>query len=429
MTVTSPVRRLPRPRRRKTVLAVLAAVGVTSAAVAGCSSSTASPSASSPASPSSGGRMQIAFLSASAANTWLTASLQAMNPVAAKEDATITEFDGKFQPGLQATQIQDIITAGKYKGIIIASIDGAGIIPSLERAQRAGIKVAILNQIVGTKLNTADPQFPGPVVSVLAPPVKTGQRLGDLVKSACSGNSSCKVVYLYGIKGTAIDTAEQEGFKSVTGGIPSIKVVASGQAGYSGTDEGRSAVQDILQTVPHPDVIAATGDQGIEGAVLALKAAGVTGVKLIGVGGSAPAIAGIKDGSWYGDVFGAPKTEGQIAITALIQALRDGRHSGGVDTGTQLPDDGLVTKANVNQFTAQWNGARSRHHLDRARTFPGPRPDRHGKHLPRAGTAPRAVRSAPRTGCPVRGAGSAHWDRGARERDRVRSSSLSRTAG
>jgi ABC-type sugar transport system substrate-binding protein len=163
-------------------------------------------------------------------------------------------------------------------------------------------------------------------------------------------------VYLYGIKGTALDTAEQEGFQSVVGGIPSIKVVASGQAGYTGTDEGRSAVQDILQTVPHPDVIVAAGDQGIEGAELALKAAGVTGVKLIGVGGSAPAIAGIKGGSWYGDVFGAPETEGRIAITALIKALRDGQDTGGVDTGTQLPDDGLVTNANVDQFTAQWTG-------------------------------------------------------------------------
>jgi len=357
MTLSSAARRPPRSaQRRTTVLKVLAAVGVTSAALAGCSSVTQSASGSSPGASATGGRLQIAFLSASAANTWLTSSLQAMNQIAAKDSATITEFDGKFQPGLQATQIQDIITSGKYKGIVIASIDGAGIIPALEKAQQAGIKVAILNQIVGTKLNTADPQFPGPVVSVLAPPYQTGKRMGDLVKSACSGTSDCTVVYLYGIKGTALDTAEQDGFQSVVGGIPSIKVVASGQAGYSGTDEGRSAVQDILQTVPHLDVVVATGDQGIEGAELALKAAGVTGVKLIGVGGSAPAIAGIKDGAWYGDVFGAPETEGRIAISALIKALRNGRVTGGIDTGTQLPDDGLVTNANVDEFTAQWNG-------------------------------------------------------------------------
>jgi len=40
----------------------------------------------------------------------------------------------------------------------------------------------------------------------------------------------------------------------------------------------------------------------------------------------------------------------------MIKALRNGQESGGIDPVAQLPDNGLVTKANVSQFTAEWPG-------------------------------------------------------------------------
>ena len=54
--------------------------------------------------------IKIAFLTASSANTWLAVSLEAMQEDAAAEGVEIVEFDGKFEPGVQPRQIQDIIT-------------------------------------------------------------------------------------------------------------------------------------------------------------------------------------------------------------------------------------------------------------------------------------------------------------------------------
>ena len=79
-------------------------------------------------------------------------------------------------------------------------------------------------------------------------------------------------------------------------------------------------------------------------------------VKLIGLGGSEPAIEGVADGSWFGGVYGAPADEGRIAMEAMVQALNDGTHVGGVDPLTEVPDDGLITASNVDKFTAQWKG-------------------------------------------------------------------------
>jgi hypothetical protein len=37
-------------------------------------------------------------------------------------------------------------------------------------------------------------------------------------------------------------------------------------------------------------------------------------------------------------------------------ALRTGKDLGGVDPVAQLPDNGIVTKANASQFTPEWPG-------------------------------------------------------------------------
>ena len=55
-------------------------------------------------------------------------------------------------------------------------------------------------------------------------------------------------------------------------------------------------------------------------------------------------------------VFGAPGDEGRIAMEAMVSALVGGPDFGGVDPLAALPDDGLVTADNVDQFTAQWDG-------------------------------------------------------------------------
>jgi ribose transport system substrate-binding protein len=298
----------------------------------------------------------VAYLSASSANTWLQASKVQMDRIAKANNIKITEFDAQFKPGEQAKQIQDVIASGKYKGLIIASVDGAGIIPSLKDAIDAGLKVGILNQVVGTKLDTAKPQFAGPSVVVMVPPKVSGERLGKLTLQACKGKTSCKVVFFYGIKGIPLDTAIKEGYDAVIATNPAISIVAEGEGKYLGPDVAQKAMQDILSSTPNFDVVVGP-DQAIQGVVLALSDAGKLGTaKLIGFGGSKAAINGVKNGTWFADLFGAPATEGKLLMDAMVKALKTGKKSGGIDPGTKLPDNGLVTKANVSKFKAEWNG-------------------------------------------------------------------------
>lgn len=297
----------------------------------------------------------VAYLSASSANTWLQASKAEMDKIAAENGITITEFDAQFNPDTQLAQLQDALSSGQYQGMIVSALVGDALLPDLRTAAESGVKIVALNQIIGPALDTADPQDPAIVASVLAPPLRSGQRLGELTLKACEGIDPCNVVYFYGLKGIPLDNALKQGFDEVTAANPAIKVVNEGEGQYLGPDVAMTAMQDIITATPEFDVVVGS-DQSIQGVLLALQDAGITDAKLIGLGGSTPAIEGIKAGTWFGDVMGAPATEGRLAMEALVAALADGTASGGIDPLTTLPDEGLITAENVDSFTAEWNG-------------------------------------------------------------------------
>ena len=330
-----------------------AAAPATTAAAAPATTAAAAP-ATTAAAPES---FNVAYLSASSANTWLAASREQMEMVAAGANVTMTEFDAQFDPGLQTTQMQDVVASGQYDGIIVTAIIGPGLAPDIEAVLDAGLEVVVLNQVVGTDLTTADPQVDGVAASVMMPPQRSGERLGALAVQACEGNDSCGVVFIYGIKGIPLDDALRSGFDSVIADHANISVVAEGEGQYLGPEGGMNAIQDIMQATPDFDVVVGA-DQSIEGIEIVLEEEGMLGsVKLIGLGGSAAAIQGISNGSWFGGIYGAPGDEGRYAMEAMVAALRDGTVTGGIDPAEALPDGGLVTAANVSQFEAQWGVA------------------------------------------------------------------------
>ncbi len=242
--------------------------------------------------------MEVAYLSASSANTWLSASVAEMQKVAEANGIKITEFDAQFDPARQTSQMQDAIASGRYDGIILVSINGPGAIPDAQEAIRQGIEVVVLNQVVGADLTTSEPQVEGLAASVMAAPYRSGVRMGELTVQACEGIDPCEVVFIYGIKGIPLDDAIRQGVDDTIAGHANIAIVAEGEGKYLGPDGGIAATQDILQINDHFDVMVGA-DQSMQGGAIVLADEGMTGqVKLIGLGGSEPALKGIADGSW-----------------------------------------------------------------------------------------------------------------------------------
>ncbi|MYB28979.1 MAG: sugar ABC transporter substrate-binding protein [Acidimicrobiaceae bacterium] len=309
-----------------------------------------------PATTEPAGPKRVAYLSASSANTFLLASVGEMERLADENNIELVEFDAQFNADLQTTQFQDAVASGQYDGIILVALNGPGLVPDVEAALDAGLEVVLFNQIVGDDLSTNEPQVDGIAASILAPPVVTGERAGRLTVQACAGLDPCRVVYIFGIRGIPLDVALRQGFDSVVADQPNIEIVAEGEGQYLGPEGGINAIQDIMQAEPDFDVVVGA-DQPLQGIELVLTDEGkLDDVALIGLGGSSPAIEGIRNGRWFATVFYAPASEGRLAMEAMIAALEDGTYTGGVDPNGGFVDEGMVTSANVDQFTPEWDG-------------------------------------------------------------------------
>jgi ribose transport system substrate-binding protein len=337
----------------------LAACSSSSSAPAAATSSAAasSPAASAAAATSAAPRAAtIAYLSFAVDNSYDAPMLAAAQAVASADGATLKVFDANNSPQTQYDQLQTVINSGQYNGIITQPIESTGLVSLVKEAIAKGIKVVNMDQILGSSLSTAAPQVAGLSANVTFVPTTIGTQLGQQVVAACASKklSPCKVGYLYDIKASSLDTAIYGAFTAAIKGSP-VQVVTYGQSYFTPTI-GLTAVETMLQATPGLDLIVGS-DQGIEGAMTALSTTDKADhVLLVGYGASAAAVAGIQSGAVYSDVAQAPSAEGTDAVKALVAAIETGTVSGAIDPVAGFPDSGVVNKADVSQFTPEWQG-------------------------------------------------------------------------
>jgi len=326
-----------------------------SAASSAASSSTAASTAAATSSTtsSSGKHVTIAYLSFAVANTYDAPMLSAAKSVANADNATVKVFDANNNPATQYSQLQDAITSGNYQGIITQPITSTNLIPLVQQAISKGIKVVNIDQILGPKLDTFQKQVQGLSGNVTFVPTELGNKFGALVVQACKASNlnPCNVGYLYDIKASALDVALRSGFDQAIKADPSVKIVAEGQDFFTPA-MGLKAVQDMLQANPDINLIAGS-DQGIEGAQ---QANTTKKIVLVGYGGSAAGISGVKSGKWFGTVQQTPATEGKLGMQQVIAAAQNGTNAAAVDPLASLPNGGTILKSNVSQFTPEWPG-------------------------------------------------------------------------
>ncbi len=346
---------------------VVAAGMVAALTLSACSSSgttggqsSGSPSSggqSSASNPSDGKKLNIAYMSFAVANSYDAPMLAAAKKVAAQSSANVTVFDANNSPQQQFNQMQNVISSGKYDGIITQPILATNLIPLVSQAVKKGIKVVNIDEVLGSNQSTNNPQVPGLSGNVILPPATIGQRLGEQVVAACKSKNfnPCNVGYLYDIKASTLDEARRKAFDQAIAGTSSVKVVAEGEDLFT-IPGGLKAVQNMLQSRGDLNVIVGSG-QGIRGGVDALKTANKSGQLLfVGYGGSAGALQLVAQGAQFADVYQNPATYGRLGMTALIEALRTGKDSGAINPEVGLPNGGIVTKQNFAQFKPEWQG-------------------------------------------------------------------------
>ena len=87
----------------------------------------------------------------------------------------LTKVDTGFDATKQYNSVQDAITQKKFEGFIVLPLDSVGLVPAVQQAIKAGIKVVNADTPLGPRQDTVVPQVKGQTGAVFDPWTLRGQ--------------------------------------------------------------------------------------------------------------------------------------------------------------------------------------------------------------------------------------------------------------
>lgn len=226
--------------------------------------------------------------------------------------------------------IQDMVAAG-VKGIAITPTSAA-VIPALNKAVKAGVKVVLMDNDLPTwKLKS----------SVVATNNLTGGTLaGKFLAGKLKAGDSLGI--LEGVPGVPALDDRVNGMLQGLGTLKGqIKIVSKLETDCDQT-KGAAAAQTILTANPNLTAIYSACGPPALGAIQSIKNAGAKGIILVGFDGLTDEVAAIKAGTETASVAQHPAKIGSLGVATLYAAVRGKKVSKNVDTGTSL-----ITAANA----------------------------------------------------------------------------------
>lgn len=252
----------------------------------------------------------------------------------AKEDGVTVDVIALPDTGTiadQVAQFEDAVTKG-YQGIIMGTIDAAGIVQGIAAANTAGIPVLAVDTAPAG----------GEIISLVQTDNVAAAAQGGEFIAAAIGNAG-KVLNLQGDMANQTAQARSEGLHKALDAYPDIQVID--QSAHWVQAEGLSITENILTSDPDIKAIFAANDPPALGALQALKAAGRSDVIIVGFDGTKDGLQAIKDGNLAADVLQFPAAMGTIGIDLMVRHLNGETVPAKVDSGS-----GLATKENVDQY-------------------------------------------------------------------------------
>jgi len=323
--------------KRARIVAGGVAVAAAALLIAGCSSSSSSSTGS--ASGTSSSSAPAASGSAATGSTRMAifyynpspygiASLKGAQAQAAKLGVQLDAFDANNNPQLQATQIQDAITTGKYKAFWVWGLDDPALTPVINTAISKGIKVACADYTWGTlseqNVLTASPTCLTTVGQSIG---AESTNLELAMNSACTkqvGSGHCNIAFLPGLANYPTDTVRINAMTAYYKGRPNYTFTVMPPGMYDQT-ASQGVAQTFFTAHKGVNVFATFGDQMAAGAMTAMKLVGGytpgKNIAIIGYGGAKEIVDQVKTGVVYATLGLYPVSESTVGIQYLDDAV------------------------------------------------------------------------------------------------------------
>lgn len=308
------------------------------------SSSSQSPASSSPSSDVSPGSStgsgsatgaagaKVAFIETTEEAGFFQDMKKGVVDAAKKAGLALDIYNANSDSSKQVQAIQTYVGQG-YKALIVSPIDENGLAPALQAAHDKGVKTIVID---------SDMAGPGVDLSVgtdnAAAAVIAGNWLNDWQKTQ---TTPLRIGIIGALTSVPQNKRKDSFIKTVE---PAGATILQTVNGNNVQATAQAAAQDLFTAQPTMNLLYATGEPALIGALAANRATG-SKVKIYGWDLSPAAIQGIDDGSVIGVVQQTPGKEGEIAVASVVTLLTGGTTDKHIDTSVTI-----VTKANVDQY-------------------------------------------------------------------------------
>jgi len=266
-----------------------------------------------------GGAPRIAFVMKTANNPFFI-DMQKGAEEAAKKlgvNLIVQAAEREVDVEKQMQIIENLIQA-KVAALCVTPSGSREIVPAIDKANRAGIPVVIVDTRVDAK---ALAESKGKIASFIGSDNYEGGKLaGEFIAQRLGGKG--KVVVLEGIPGHETGDSRLRGFRDAIKATPGIEIVASQTANWE-RDQGFNVFQNILQSHPEVQAVFACSDLMALGALEAIAAAKKTGqIVVVGFDASAEAQQAVQQGTMHATVAQSPSTMGALAVENAYRLLK-----------------------------------------------------------------------------------------------------------
>jgi ribose transport system substrate-binding protein len=276
---------------------------------------------------------RLAFMQVFPDNPFWQALKEGVESRAAENGVTVDVIPLPTNAGVsdQVAQMEDAVTQG-YDGIILGTIDAAGIVPGIEAANAAGIPVLAVDTAPAG----------GELISLVQTDNVAASRLaGEYLNEVLGGQG--KILNLQGDMANQTAQARNEGLHAALDGVEGITIID--QSAHWRQEEGLSITENILTSDPDLNAIFAANDPPALGALQALKSAGRDDVIIVGFDAIPDAVEAVKNGEMEATVAQFPRVMGVVGVDLMVRHLNGEEVPAQVDSGAML-----VTQENAEEF-------------------------------------------------------------------------------
>jgi len=253
----------------------------------------------------------VCFVTFSMQVPFFQASVKGGRAEATAEGANFVLEDPQADAQRQVTEMEDCI-ARHVDAIVVDAVEAGSLSGAMQEAADQGIKIVAIDAPI------SDPHV---VTNVGVANLEAGKQFGDFIAGWILGKLGGKAKIGVMLASTEVQLARRDGLVDSLKAIPGAQVVATGD-GRNILERASAQAEDMIQAHPDLDVIYATGDPQLQGALAA--AASRPGLHIAFFGWDdipEPFIKPLEDGRIVGFTTQVPAQEGQLGVRYALAAV------------------------------------------------------------------------------------------------------------